>query len=140
MYDRILITTDGSERSLEAAGDAEEIAKKFNSEIHILYVVDLEITSAADYLNTISGEAEKAGEEAVSEMEDELGLDKDKITAEVRRGIPSKAINEYAEEKDLDLIIMSSEGRTGLKHALIGSTAEKVTRTSRIPVMTVRRD
>lgn len=139
MYDRILVTTDGSETSMDAAEDARQIAEKFDSEIHILYVVDLQVSSAADYMDAISGKAMDAGEKAVEKMASEIGENAE-LKKEVVRGVPSQKINSYADENDIDLIVMSSEGRTGLEHALIGSTAEKVTRTSRIPVMTVRRD
>lgn len=139
MYDRILVTTDGSENSRNAVKDAKEIAKKFDSDIYVLHVVDLQFSSVAGYIDTISGEAMEAGEEAIEKMASDIGEDFE-VKKQVKRGIPSQEINSYAQENDIDLIIMSSEGRTGLEHALIGSTAEKVTRTSKIPVMTVRRD
>jgi nucleotide-binding universal stress UspA family protein len=139
MYDRILVTTDGSENSSNAVKDAKEIAKKFNSEIHILNVIDLQYSTAAGFLDTISGKAMEAGKEATEKIAKEIG-EGFEIKKEVNRGIPSQEINRYAQDNDIDLIVMASEGRTGLEHALIGSTAEKVTRTSQIPVMTVRRD
>jgi nucleotide-binding universal stress UspA family protein len=54
----------------------------------------------------------------------------------VRQGSPAREICEYANE-DVDLIIISTHGRSGLGHALIGSTAERVVRYASCPVLVV---
>jgi nucleotide-binding universal stress UspA family protein len=53
-------------------------------------------------------------------------------------GIPFDEIIKKARELSADLIIMGTQGRSGLDHVLFGSTAEKVVRKSPVPVMTVR--
>ncbi|MFB6217087.1 MAG: universal stress protein, partial [Candidatus Aenigmatarchaeota archaeon] len=52
-------------------------------------------------------------------------------------GVPHSEIKRYVEDNDIDLITMGSHGRSGLDRLLIGSVAEKVIRTTDIPVMTV---
>ena len=59
-------------------------------------------------------------------------------TAVIRDDSPPAAITRYAEEIGADLIVMATHGRTGLKQLLIGSVAEKVVRTSPVPVLTLR--
>lgn len=56
----------------------------------------------------------------------------------VRHGIPHQVILEYTEEQDIDLIVMSTHGRTGPERYLIGSVAEKIPRLSDVPVLTTR--
>jgi len=59
------------------------------------------------------------------------------VTA-VRHGEPAQTITEYAEENDIDLVMMGTHGRRGVRRRLIGSVTEKVVRLSDRPVMTVR--
>jgi len=61
----------------------------------------------------------------------------DKITKLTMEGIPKDVINSIAQEHNVDLIIMGTHGRTGLKRLLMGSVAEHVLRYSKIPVMIV---
>lgn len=61
-------------------------------------------------------------------------------TAAVRRGNPHDDILSYAEENGIDVIVMGTHGRTGVKRALLGSVTEDVVRHSEIPVLTVHRD
>jgi len=53
-------------------------------------------------------------------------------------GFPHEKITAQASEKRVDMIVIGTNGRTGLDHILFGSTAEKVVRKSRVPVLTVR--
>ena len=60
------------------------------------------------------------------------------VEGELREGPPHPTIVDYAKEIGADMIVMSTHGRTGIGHLLLGSVAEKVVRTSPIPVCTVR--
>jgi len=53
-------------------------------------------------------------------------------------GHPAEAIVRVARERGVDLIVMSTHGRTGLKHVLMGSVAEKVVRLAPSPVLTIK--
>ena len=57
---------------------------------------------------------------------------------EVRIGIPHREILDAIEEFDADLVVMATHGRTGIEHALLGSTTERVVRLANTPVMTIR--
>ena len=61
-----------------------------------------------------------------------------KVDTEVVTGIPHREIVMSTEQDGVDLVILSTHGRTGLAHALLGSTTEKVVRTAACPVMTFR--
>jgi nucleotide-binding universal stress UspA family protein len=64
-----------------------------------------------------------------------LGL---KVTASVREGRPANVITDYASQNGIDLICISTHGRSGLNHMLLGSTTEHVLRLASCPVFVVR--
>ncbi len=140
MYGKILIPTDGSKGAEVAVDHALEIAGKFDAEIHVLYVVDLRVNRVSEIFSDMIGEFEEVGENATAAIKERIEeADLDAVT-EVTRGVPSRSIKEYAEENGIDLIVMGTHGNTGLDRLLLGSTTEKVLRTSEVPVMTVRRN
>jgi len=147
MYDRILIPTDGSDVVEGAVDHALHLAELHDAELHALYVVD---TDAIDLsLGTEQVERLRAGK--FGEM-DELKARADRATGYIadrarERGIdveehvaagrPHAAIADYADDHDVDLIVMGSHGRAGVKRALLGSVTERVLRSSSRPVMVV---
>lgn len=139
MYDKILVPTDGSEGSEVALEHAKSLAKNYDSEVHLIYVADVRTQNTGDIMANFIGELEKIGEKAVNSMLEELD-EVDSVVTEVIKGIPHREIIEYANEKNMDLIVMGTHGRTGLDRILLGSVTEKVVRTSEVPVMTVGRE
>lgn len=135
-YDRVLLTTDGSDEAEQAVDDAVSIAGKYDSEIHILYVSDIRAGMTDPSIEQLVENLEERGQEAVSSIEEKIPEVLD-VTTEVRPGIPHKEILSYVEEENINLICMSSHGRSGIDRMLIGSVTEKVTRRSPVPVLTV---
>ena len=139
MYERILVPIDGSETAAAAADHAIELARAFDAEIHPVYVVETNVgptTGLVDVLEAL----EEAGEEAVEAVREraaEAGIDR--VDGGVLRGTPHRAILDYADAHDVDLIVMGTHGRTGLDRYLLGSIAERVVRLADVPVLTVRR-
>lgn len=143
-YERILVTTDGSEGAKAAAEHAVDIAEEYGAELHILYVIDIgvdtSLSSVSDLMSQLesSGKLEEVGKKATSKIED-MAEEKGLVSkVAIERGIPHKEINAYAEREDIDMIVMGTQGRTGLDRMLLGSVAEKVVRSADLPVMTVR--
>ena len=60
------------------------------------------------------------------------------VTRRVVVGIPYRKIVDLAEEEKSDLIVMTTHGRTGLSHLVMGSVTEKIVRTAPCPVLTIR--
>jgi nucleotide-binding universal stress UspA family protein len=142
MYDTILVPTDGSDEALKGARHAIELAADVGASIHALYVIDLPNAPRAPYIiqdeEEVREEYEKFGEEVtgeVAEMAAEAGVDCQTV---LRRGSVNERIVDYAEDEGIDLIVVGT-GYRGKLGALIGSTAEKIVRTSTVPVTTVRR-
>lgn len=140
MYGDILVPADGSEGVQGAIDHGIEIATLADATIHALYVVDTgDYTplSEAKWL-TIEEALEAEGENAVSDVEDralEAGID---AVTTIAHGNPSEEILAYADENDVDLIVMGTSGRSGIDRVLVGSVAENVIRRAEVPVLMKR--
>ncbi len=139
----ILFAVDFSESSDFAFSYAYELAQKFSSRLVIIHVINEPVDLRGFYVPHISFDnLEKEIAEGAEKMMDRFCADKLQGFTNYERavvsGVPSEEIVRKAEEVKADLIIMGTHGRKGLDHMLFGSTAERVVRTSRCPVMTVR--
>lgn len=135
MYDKILLTTDGSESAEAAIEHASSLAEKYGSEIHVLYVSDVRSQMGDPSMEFVVDNLEEIGKKAVEEVAGELPSGVETVTG-VEPGIPHRKIIDYSEEENIDLICMATHGRSGLDRILIGSVTEKVTRKSKVPVLT----
>ncbi len=140
MYDRILVPTDGSKGAETAVDHALSLAEKYDAEIHVYYVVDVRAENTTDLWSNLVGEFEEIGENSTGEIKERAEKRGIEAVTEVEHGIPHREINAYAEENDIDMIVMGTHGRTGLDRMLLGSVTEKVVRNSNVPVLTVGRE
>jgi nucleotide-binding universal stress UspA family protein len=142
----ILVPTDFSEYSDKALKKAIELAKKFNSKIYLLHVIDQAMQQCvvdycidAEIVEQLEKNSEEASEEMlqkeVNAISEAKGVD---IIFDVKKGRPYETILNEQKDKGIDLIVIASHGRTGLKKHLMGSVAEKVARGATCPVMLVR--
>lgn len=145
MFNRILIPTDGSEAVKPAVEMALDLAEAHEAVLHALFIVD-QPTSVSGTGEGFSGldnlldALEEEGHQATSVIE-ERAKDRDIETEiAVRRGNPQDDILTYTDEHEIELIVMGTHGRTGVKRALLGSVTEDVVRHSETPVLTVHRD
>lgn len=142
LFKKILVATDGSENAVKAASYGVNIAKATGADVYALYVISAE---HAVTTRTVMGWSEafeeqlaNKGEAAIDHVEklgEEAGV---KVEPVFLKGIPAEKILEYAEESNIDLIVMGTHGLTGVKRFLIGSVAENVVRHSKVPVMIIR--
>ena len=148
---KILAPTDMSELSRTGIRYAMELAEAQRAEVIVYHVIGYE--EATSYYGTFDEAAPATVDfrpvhEIIEERRRELGkflrgnfadlIPKLKVRAEVEVGLPYKRIVEKAVEEGMDMIVMSTHGRTGLLHLLIGSVTEKVVRLARCPVLSVR--
>lgn len=130
----ILFPTDFSEHAGLALPHAINFAAMEGAELHLLHVVVLHGAGGP------RGET-FAGEEEAREALDGLGEGASRVVRATRRAVAAgPAILDYAEENDVDLIVMGSHGRRGLRRMLLGSVTEEVIRSGRWPVLTVHGD
>ncbi len=143
---RFLVPTDFSDFSRYALEYAISLAKKCNAKITLLHVIDMNQFPPDLTLHHLSLDPEKLEEALVQESSEKLR----KFTSRVKRsrltvksivesGKPFVEIITTAREMKASLIIMGTHGLTGIAHALLGSTAEKVVRKAPCPVLTVKR-
>jgi nucleotide-binding universal stress UspA family protein len=139
VYSNILLPTDGSPGQGPVVERVIDLAETYGATVHALYVLDTDGLSGEISTAGLVAELEETGRDAVDEVLSAVRA-ADVATAEgaVRRGAPHREIVDYAEEHDVDLVVMGTHGRTGLPHLLLGSVAEKVVRTAACPVLTVR--
>ena len=140
----ILHPTDFSESSKHAMTYAISFAQEFQAKLVLLHVIE-EISSAlyfdmlqAPPLTQLMVNIEKQARQALDEvLPPEL---RGKLPAEyiLRKGVPFVEILHCAGQVKADMIVLGTHGRTGLKHALFGSVAEKVVRKAACPVLSVR--
>jgi nucleotide-binding universal stress UspA family protein len=95
----------------------------------------ISVPSATDDIN---GSLIQAAEERLAKLREGFQPAGIEITAKTRLGRPYVEITEAAQELKVDLLILATHGHTGLKHVLLGSTAERVVRHAPCPVLTVR--
>lgn len=139
MYETILVPTDGSEGAVAAGEHAVDLARAHDGTLHVLYVVDVRMSpvSAGMEHGEIADLVDASGERPTAQTVDAAADAGVSATEAVRVGIPHERIREYAAEANADLITMGTHGRTGMSHALLGSVAERVVRTSDVPVLTI---
>ena len=145
-YEKKLLTTDGSEESEKAVNHAKELAKSCNAELHILYVVDIGVNTqygaVEDLMSQLESNSklEKFGQETVEKIAEKIEDTGVEVFKSVEKGSPHQKILEYSRKNEIDVIVMSTHGRTGLDRMLLGSVTEKVLRKSEKPVLTVTRE
>ena len=147
-FRRILVTTDFSEAGDHAIGHAFRMAADHGAEVLLLHVVETVVAPNplyAHYYPTdlltpeVRARAEADARQALLERVPKDGP----LTAVTHRvviahGMPAEEIIHTAETQQADLIVISTHGRTGLKHLFLGSTAERVIRHVHCPVLVVR--
>ncbi|WP_367175382.1 universal stress protein [Haloarcula rubripromontorii] len=136
MFDRILVPTDGSPGSERAFEVAATLASTHDAAVHVLSVVD-EHGPTDDDWDYDGGTPAEAFIESQADHVDTEGLS---VTPAVREGVVHDAVLDYTDENDIDLIVMGTHGRTGVRRFLLGSVTEKVVRLADVPVLSVKAD
>lgn len=136
MYRRILVPVDGSEHSHLAAEHAMRLAVQFEASVDALFVV--EQSGPSGHWDFEVEKQEAVGEEALdrtAELGEKRGV---AVERHLRRGVPSEEIVDAATDYGVDLIVMGTQGRTGISRiATAGSTTERVVRLTAVPTTVV---
>jgi nucleotide-binding universal stress UspA family protein len=132
----ILVAVDGSETSSNAANMAIDLSEKFGANLIALHIVPPNLRFNKEMFDI----ANQNGQKIVNEVREKAiakGVD---VQTEVISDVISitKIIVEYAEENDVNLIVLGTRGISGIKRLLLGSTASGVVTYSHCPVMVVR--
>jgi nucleotide-binding universal stress UspA family protein len=140
----ILVPTDFSDDATEALSRAKDLAKLFDARVVVLhaYHVDIPMMSPMaggysppqSFYEELRSYAIARVDEVAAELQSE-GVDAVGVAIQEPASL---AVVAEAEKLPADLIVMGTRGRTGLKHVVLGSVAERVVRTAPCPVLTVK--
>ena len=139
---RILVPTDFSADANAAFDYALELARKFDASVHVLHVVEDPLAagmwSSEIYTADIAGLQVNLVRDAEDRLKRSVPENAGSISTEVRTGNAAKAILEAARDRNADLMVMGTRGRTGIAHIVMGSVAERVVRLAPCPVLTLK--
>jgi len=139
---KILFPVDLSEVSPKIAPWVLNFAKKFDAEIHLLFVArNLEYFSSvyvpAVSISNLEAEIIKGAETKIEEFSESYFKGYRACKTRVVVGDAAEEILKYAETEKINLIIIGTHGRKGLEHVFFGSVAENVVKKSPVPVLTI---
>ena len=140
IFSKILIAIDGSDASMDAADYAISISKQHNAELYALHVIRADVDlfgphETSEFMTEMRNEGKK--------YMDKVRLKANEKNIQIKTEFISSTniaggIVDYAEENNIDLIVIGTRGRSGFKKILLGSVAYKVVTYSHCPVMVVK--
>jgi nucleotide-binding universal stress UspA family protein len=140
---RVLVPVDFSEHARRALLYGEALSERTGAELHVVHVLpdmsfpDPYFAEAAQLRAMAKAAQERVPEALARNVQEVLGAGAD-VHTHLEVGSPARTIVRVAEEEDVDHVVLSSHGRTGLERVLLGSVAEGVVRRASCPVLTVK--
>lgn len=138
--DTVLVPTDGSDHARRAAEHGDALARALDASLHLLNVVDLRTEAgpfdAGGLRDEVRERLREDGERTIEETTVVLETP-DSVETSVVEGDPVEDILAYVGDHGVDLVVIGTQGRTGLDRYLTGSVAEGVVRHADVPVLTV---
>lgn len=141
--EKILFATDFSEGSAVAIPYAVDMAKRYGARLYFVHVV-YDITKATGWyvphvaVGEIYNEIEKNAKAEIAKISTDEMKDLKDIGHVILKGTPYEEIIKFAEDNEVDLIVLGTHGRKGIDRVLFGSTAEQILRNAPCPVLSVR--
>jgi nucleotide-binding universal stress UspA family protein len=142
MYKKILVPLDGSELAKKGLVEAEKLANFFDSEILLFQVVPFMPIYGSPELVTpliVDEKQKEAAEKYILNLTDELRKKGLKVSSMVRTGQQvAVEIIDFAKQSGVDLIVMSTHGRSGITRWVLGSVALKILTRAETPILLLR--
>ena len=141
---KVLVPVDFSEGSERAAHYAAALARRLGASVHLVHVLEPAaiFTGPFEFYEPPSRELLDRlywdTRSRLIALGSTLEVGFVHVSSEVRHGTPAECISAAIVDYGADLVVMSTHGRTGLSHLLMGSVAEQVIRTARCPVLVLR--
>ena len=146
--DKILCPIDFSDPSRAALAHAVDLAEHFSAQILLFHAIsEIDYTPSPSYTLTaplmdqmvhITHQMKENADKAMKELVDDIVPKGIVDRQRVEIGNPAEGIVQAAEDEPVDLIVMSTHGRSGIKGLIFGSVAEKVVRSAQCPVLTIK--
>lgn len=140
---KILVPLDFSAQSAEALRYAADLARRYDATLTLAHVYQVVNYAAAEGFRLYTPEQltsllDELHQQLRAAEAEARGLGCERLELVTLQGDPFTELLAVARKDDFDMIVMGTHGRTGFKHALLGSIAEKLVRTAPCPVLTVR--
>jgi nucleotide-binding universal stress UspA family protein len=141
---KILVPCDFSKPAVNAFRFALDIAEQSRGIVYLLHVIELPVMydsvlmPSLYFENDLYKELKENAEKQFKKLLAKYPAEVAKVNTEVTFGPIYTLITNYVQEKDADLIVMGTQGANGLKEIFIGSNAEKIVRTSQVPVIVLK--
>jgi nucleotide-binding universal stress UspA family protein len=136
-YENVLVPTDGSEGAEVAVEWGITLASIYDAMVHTVYSIDVSRFGGNVDRIDIYGALEQVGREAIESIREATRSAELSGTGTLGSGPATRVILAYADEHDVDLIVMGTHGRSGVERYLIGSVTEGVVRNASVPVCCV---
>ncbi|MWV39020.1 universal stress protein [Natrialba sp. INN-245] len=136
-FEEFLLPTDGSDGAAIAADWGIALASRLESMVHAVYSVDTSRVSRAKAPDELLDALEDSGEDALETVREHARSADVSVSGAVATGPPADVILTTAGERDVDLIVMGTHGRTGIGQWFLGSVTENVVRQADVPVFCV---
>ncbi|HWO12893.1 MAG TPA: universal stress protein [Polyangiaceae bacterium] len=143
-FQKLLVPVDFSAHSAEAVHVATDLARRYDASLTLIHVYDPLVYALPDGFTLFTQpqlervfealESQLAGAKAQA-----IEAGAARVQTRLLQGTIAGQITEYSARGEFDLVVMGTHGRTGMKHLVLGSIAEKVVRTAACPVLTVKK-
>jgi nucleotide-binding universal stress UspA family protein len=140
IFSKILVAIDSSDASMDAADYATSISQRYNAELYALHVIHADVHlygphETSEFTRNMRNEGEKyLNKVKVKANEKDIQIKTEIISSKDISG----GILDFAEENDIDLIVIGTRGRSGLKRLLLGSVASRVVTYAHCAVLVVK--
>jgi len=142
MYKRMLVPLDGSQLAEAVFPYAKELAGRLNIDVTLLYVCSRALSEFVPMHQAYVKQATENVGRQIQEVQKKTGIRPAAkpvtVRGEVVVGSPPEEILRYADENQVDLILMATHGRSGMRRWVMGNVADKVLRAAKTPVLLVR--
>jgi len=140
IFSKILVAIDSSDASMDAADYATSMSQRYNTELYALHVIHADVDlygphETSEFTRNMRNEGEKYLDKVkVKANEKDIQIKTEIISSKNIAG----GILDFAEENNIDLIVIGTRGRSGFKRLLLGSVASHVVTYAHCPVLTVK--
>jgi len=137
---KVLVAIDGSDTSMDASDRATSISKEYNAELYALHVIRADVDllgphETSEFMTRMRNE----GEQYLNKVKLKANEKNIQIKTQIISSTNiSGGILDYAEENNVDLIVIGTRGRSGFKKLLLGSVASRVVTYAHCPVLVVK--
>ena len=140
IFSKVLVAIDSSDASMDAVDYATAISQRYNAELYALHVIHADVDlygphETSEFIRNMRNEGEKYLDKVkVKANEKDIQIKTEIISSKDISG----GIVDFAEENNIDLIVIGTRGRSGFKRLLLGSVASHVVTYAHCPVLVVK--